>query len=45
MRTNVRMGRSYAFMWCGLEDFVSVRVKRIEGTMIRVEQRVRINSQ
>ena len=45
MRTNVRMGHSYAFMWSGLEDFVSVRVKGIGGTMLRVEQRVRRNFQ
>ena len=45
MRIDVTMGYSYAFMWCDLEDFVSERVKIIGTTMLRVEQRVRRNSQ
>ena len=45
MRTYVRMSYSHAFMWCDLEDFVSARVNIIGTTMLRVEQRVRRNSQ
>ena len=45
MRIDAKMGYSYTFMWFNLEDFVSVRVKRIRGTMFKVEQYVRINSQ
>ena len=41
MRTGARMSYIYVSMLCDLEDIVSVRVKRIGETMLRVEQRVK----
>ena len=45
MQTCTKLGYSYFFFVCNLTHDVSIRVERVGGIMLKVEQRVSRNSE